>query len=425
LLEELIHFIWKFRLFDVQSLYTTEGDKLRIEEVGQYNRDAGPDFEFAKIHINDTLWSGQVEIHVNEEDWLRHQHQCDKRYDSTILHVVWESSPLGRIQRTDNTFIPTLVLKGLVDPAMLLRYAELMNNLQVIPCEHRLSEVSALTVLNCLCRMSVGRLEEKGDVVLKRLAYTNNDWERVLLITLGRSFGMKVNAFAFEELCLRLDLGLIHKYHYDNFKIESMLFGQAGFLHTTEDDYSKSLQAEYQYLSHLHGLISIEREFWRFMRMRPYNFPTYRLGQLAALLSNRSYWFAYVQEVEDLQTIFDTIDKSVMNTYWCNHYRFGASSAKHSISWSLSFKIHLAVNCFIPVLFAYGMYIKEDRYKEKAINWLSALPTERNHITEKFKNYSVICENAADSQGLLHLYNAYCTQKKCLSCAIGLAILKN
>lgn len=425
LTENLLHFIWQFRLFDPLNLRSTDGESLWIEEVGQHNKDAGPDFEFARVRINDALWSGQVEIHVNEGEWLRHKHHHDKRYDGTILHVVWERSSGKKIVRSDNTAIPTLVLKDSVDPMMIARYTEMMDNLYWIPCEQQINGTATITIQSWLSRMSVERLEMKSTAVFQWLDTTNNDWERVFMIILGRSFGMKVNAYVFEELCSKLDLSLLHRYKDDPQKIESMLFGQAGLLSEEGDDYSKSLYNEYVYLHGIHHFEGIERESWRFLRMRPYNFPTYRLGQLAALLYHRSYWFAYIQEVENIKDVFAGIDDSIINPYWRHHYRFDTVTKEHSASWSMSFKIHLVINCFIPMLFAYGMYMKEDKYKNKALDWLQELPAERNQITERFKLCGLECENAADSQGLLHLKHQYCTFKKCLKCAIGLAILKS
>lgn len=422
--EYLLHFIWRFRLFDHRNLISTAGERIRIENIGQYNHNAGPDFEFARIRIGNTLWSGQVEIHIREEDWLHHRHQLNKGYDNTILHVVWEES-VKSIYRTDGTCIPTLVLKDKVDSTLLSRYEDMMENLNWIPCEKQIAKISALTVQSWLSRMAVERLEYKLGSIQLLLEKTHQDWERVFMVVLGRSFGMKVNAAAFEDLCMRLDLQLLQKYRQDKLKITSLVFGLAGFLDLCEDDYSTRLKMEYDYLKRLHRIEAMRVEDWRFLRMRPFNFPTYRLGQLISLFVNKSYWFAYILEVDDLKTLFKVIDASVLDSYWATHYRFGKITDKHSTSWSTSFKIHLTINCFIPMLFAYGEFMKIDHYKERALNWLNELPAEVNQITKAFVQYNVKCQHAADSQGLLFMKSHYCDSKQCLSCAIGLAIFKN
>lgn len=422
--ESLLHFIWRYRLFNPLELSIETGEALQILDVGQYNQDAGPDFELARIRIGDTLWSGHVEIHIREEDWNLHQHQLDSRYDNTILHVVWERSLLKAILRKDSTPIPTLVLADYVNMSLLEGYEQLMANLDWIPCAKQLPQIRPLTILTTLSRMAVGRLEQKFVGIENLLVQTKQNWELVFMMLLGRSFGMKVNASPFEELCLNMDLSIVHKHQSDRLKIESLIFGSAGFLYQAEDEYSMFLQKEYFYLKHLHGLKEMRFEEWRFLRMRPYNFPTYRLAQFAALLSVKSYWFAYVLEVDDLKDVFDCIDRGELNQYWSTHYRFGKETGKHTIGWSSAFKAHLAINCFVPMLFAYGSYMKEEAYQDKAIRWLNELPAEVNQITKGFSSLAIKCLHAADSQALLFLKKQYCDQKKCLDCAVGLEILK-
>ena len=421
--EAFLHFIWRYRLFNQLNLKTTDQESLEVLSVGQLNSNAGPDFEFAKIRVNGTLWSGHVEIHLKEEDWFIHKHHLDEAYDNTILHVVWESSSRV-VHRSDGTIIPTLLLGDIVESTMINHYKLLMENLDWIPCAKQMPTVDSLTVINCLSRLAVERLAYKFDAILLLLKQTNQDWERVFLIVLGRAFGMKVNSTVFENLFMQLNIQLIHKYKLDRLKIESLLFGQAGFLKSAQDDYTRALSDEYSYLKKIYSLVELSEDEWRFLRMRPYNFPTYRLGQLAGLLSKQTYWFSVVRDVDRLDELFDLLELGEMNEYWSNHYRFGVVTGGHSVRMSLSFKIHLAINCFIPMLFAFGCYMKEEKYKEKALHWLSELPAEVNQITKKFREIGIKCQSAADSQALLCLKQDYCDAKRCLNCSVGLSILR-
>jgi hypothetical protein len=61
-----------------------------VSKSGQVNSGAGPDFFQAHIHIDNTLWVGNVEIHLRSSDWFAHKHEQDTNYDNVILHVVWE-----------------------------------------------------------------------------------------------------------------------------------------------------------------------------------------------------------------------------------------------------------------------------------------------------------------------------------------------
>ncbi len=422
--EVLLHYIWRFRLFNSLNLKTTTGESIYIENVGSLNSNAGPDFEYARMHIGDTFWSGHVEVHVHEGDWVIHNHHCDKAYDTVILHVVWESTTQN-IYRSDGTVMPTLVLSSFVDNSLLGRYELLLNHLGWIPCESQLPTVKSIIVQNLLSRLAVERLEKKTDFILSMAKEHVYDWEKVFLILLGRAFGMKVNAEPFGELCSRIDLQWLHKNRTDSHKVESMLFGLAGFLDHSYDSYSENLLHEYNYLQGIHHWQVMEVTQWRFLRMRPFNFPPYRIGQLAGLLTRKSYWFAYLLECDDLSVIFKEIDMSQINKYWTRHFRLGQETSDHATGFSLSFKVHLAINCFIPLLFAYSEYMKLEATKDKALNWLNLLSPEKNKITNSFRRYGINCLTASDSQALLHLKSQYCDLKRCLNCSLGLSILKS
>ncbi|HBG79629.1 MAG TPA: DUF2851 domain-containing protein, partial [Porphyromonadaceae bacterium] len=61
--EYLLHYVWKYRLFDRADLQTMDGQKVDIIDPGTHNTDAGADFFNAKIKIGDKMWAGDVEIH--------------------------------------------------------------------------------------------------------------------------------------------------------------------------------------------------------------------------------------------------------------------------------------------------------------------------------------------------------------------------
>ncbi|MDQ3552472.1 MAG: DUF2851 domain-containing protein, partial [Bacteroidota bacterium] len=63
-------------------------------------------------------------------------------------------------------------------------------------------------------------------------------------------------------------------------------------------------------------------------------------------------------------------------------------------------------------------------HKEKAIKWLENIKGEKNNITTGFKQIGVSSTTAFDSQALLELKNEYCSNKRCLTCAVGNFILK-
>ena len=88
--EDFLHYIWKHKAFDTSELKTSKNKVVDILQLGQHNRNAGPDFFNAQLIIDGQLWAGNVEIHIKASDWYVHHHETDKAYDNVILHVVWE-----------------------------------------------------------------------------------------------------------------------------------------------------------------------------------------------------------------------------------------------------------------------------------------------------------------------------------------------
>lgn len=422
--EELLHFIWRYRLYDQVNLKTKEGEALKVIDVGLYNQNAGPDFEYALIELNHVRWKGHVEIHLNEEDWKQHGHHLDPAYNATILHVVWKGGA-GDIQRSDGTLMPTLLLSDYVKPQLLQRYNDLSKQHLKIPCEGRMEQVLTLLKPGWLTRLAIERLEAKCKRNSGWLNATKQDWERVFLIGVARAFGTNVNAIAFEELLSRIAPNLLYKYLDAPEKITAMLFGVAGFLEEEcNDDYFVELKTMYSVLKKLHGLQNMSPTYWKFMRTRPYNFPTYRLAQLAAQLPVLVYGLERMRTTDCLQQLLGRMRSTELDAYWITHYRFGKATKKHSTRWSDAYLHLVAINCFIPVLFSYGKFLGQDHLTERALAWMEQLPPEKNAVIAYYKTQGISCQSAADSQALLHLKTAYCDRKKCLDCAIGVVILR-
>ncbi|UIR57014.1 DUF2851 family protein [Sphingobacterium sp. SRCM116780] len=420
--EDLLHFIWKLRLFQTDQLLTVEGKQITVLNVGEHNRNAGPDFLFSKIRIGEVEWVGSVEIHVKSSDWLLHQHQDNAHYHNVILHVVWEHNQ--DIFYTDGSCIPTLRLADYVPQRLLWRYQNLMKNATWIPCENQVQDLDSFKTESWLDRMTIERMEEKSKVILDLLDQSNGDWEKTFFIWLFRSFGFKVNAEAFQELGARLPLLLLKKYRKDTLKLEAIIFGQAGFLNRTfEDAYPLQLQKEYVYLQKIYLLEDISLPL-KFLRMRPYNFPTIRLAQLTSLMQEG----VHLEQILNLQHPRDfrlMLDQIQVAHYWHTHFNFEKqTSSPHTCQLSKRSQDGLIINVVVLFTFAYGLYFKQEARKEKAIKWLEDLPGEKNSITQKFENIGIRTVHAAHSQALLHIKSRYCDRKQCLSCGIGVELLK-
>jgi hypothetical protein len=415
--ERLLHFIWQFQYFSPNGLTTTTGEPVQVYFGGHYNTNQGPDFSDAKIKVGNTTWAGTAELHVRSSDWRKHKHQGDTNYGNVILHVVWEEDDEER-------GIPVLELKGRVSGLLLQRYEEMMQASSFIPCDEMIHTVKEITWRSWKDRLLAERLMRKAAIVENYLKENNYHWEETFWWLLARNFGTKVNAAAFEEMARSLPVKVLARHRSQIQQLEAMLMGQAGLLNKkNDDDYYKLLQQEYQYLKAKYRLHAIHRPV-HFLRMRPGNFPTVRMAQLAALIQHSAHLFSKLKEItlaKDGLALFDVI----ANDYWHYHYRFGEPSAYKPKKIGTAMLHNIIINTAAPALFAYGSYHIDEKYKDKALQWLEETAAESNTISKGFELLGINSQNAFDSQALTELKNEYCAKKRCLECGVGNAILKS
>lgn len=414
--EHFLCYLWEQRLLK-GNLKSSEDYDIEILNTGFRNTDAGPDFLEAKIRIGRQLWAGHVEIHVKTSDWNRHGHQHNKTYRNVILHVVYEHD-------TKVNDIPVLELKGHFDPRLYSDYQRFIQTQDWIPCARSLCRVQAFSQIAWLDRMAVERLEQKSQAVTKLLSKTQFDWEDTLYRLLMKYFGLKVNNETFEYLANILPFKILLKHADQLMQVEAMLLGCAGFLEGDfEEDYPLLLQREYGVMQAKFGLLTMPVERWKFLRMRPGNFPTVRLAQLAQMIHRHGCLFSKLREagtVAEAKALFDVR----ASKYWDTHFRLGAESPAKPKHLGNDTANILIINAVIPLLFCYGRSHKDDSYCEKAMCFLEEIPAEDNAIVRHFADCGIVARNAMQSQGLLHSYSTYCRRKRCLECPMGIILLK-
>ncbi|MES1198290.1 MAG: DUF2851 family protein [Chitinophagaceae bacterium] len=416
--EKLLQFIWQFQFFNRNELTTTVSEKVQIIFPGQYNTNQGPDFSNAKIKIGSTTWAGAIELHIKTSDWKKHNHQKDKNYASVILHVVWEDDVAN-----DSTPIPVLELKSRVSKILLQRYEELMNSSSFIPCEKMIHSVRDITWKSWKERLLAERLLRKAKTVETYLQQNNYHWEETFWWLLARNFGMKVNTDAFEAMARSIPLTILSKQKNQIHQLEALLIGQAGLLENKfEEDYPQLLQREYNFQKSKHKLKPSPVPLL-FLRMRPGNFPTIRLAQLAMLVHDSAHLFSKIKDTNSIKDVKQWFDITA-NDYWHYHYRFDETSSFKKKKLGEAMIDNIIINTVCPVLFAYGSYHDENKYKDKALKWLEQTAAESNSITKGFLRLNIENKNAYDSQALIELKNEYCNKKRCLECSVGNYLLK-
>ncbi|MDR2801898.1 MAG: DUF2851 family protein [Prevotellaceae bacterium] len=418
--EDFLHFLWEYGLFDKSHLATTTGENIEILAPGQHNTDAGPDFFNAKIKIGATLWAGNVEIHTRASDWLRHIHNEDKAYNNVILHVVKEND--APVARADGQPLATFIMR--YNPQMEARYAALQQSAGWVACGKDVAQVDLFRIKHFLGRLLVERLERKAQQLYDVLGATNNNWHEAFYQLLFRAFGFGVNAVPFELLAKATPFAAVGKHRHSLLQVEALLFGQAGMLAgEAKDDYQRALQKEYAFLQTKFSLQPVEAHLWKFLRLRPSNFPTVRVAQLAMLLHRSTDLTDKIlafRTADDLYNLFDV----QASGYWDVHFTFGKISRKMPKTIGAASIQRMIANLTVPYLFAYGRRHANEALCEKAVDLLETLPPEKNHITNGWEQTGVKPCNAFYAQALIQLKTDYCNNKQCLKCGIGMNLLQ-
>ncbi|MEO6980565.1 MAG: DUF2851 family protein, partial [Mucilaginibacter sp.] len=387
--EDFLHYVWKFRLFDRAGLQTTDGEELEVLSAGMHNSDSGPDFQTARVRIGDTMWAGNVEVHVTSSDWQRHGHTTDDSYSNVILHVVYKDD--NPLVLPNGRRVPTLELQNRIPDDLYNRYHKLIFGEQtIIPCEANIGAVDGLTMYNWLTRVLVERLEKRSEAVISALNLNRGDWEETFYQFLAANFGFKTNAVPFELLAKSVPQLTLAKHKNNPLQIEALIFGQAGFLNgEPKDEYPRTLKAEYEFLQKKYKLSPIENHLWKFMRLRPQNFPTIRLAQFSSLIVHSNHLFSKVLAIKDVKALRNLFSEIKVNDYWENHYRFDVESPPSSKSMGTASIDILLLNTLALFLFSYGRHNQNQHFINRSLKLLEHLPNETNNIITDFVNLGV------------------------------------
>ena len=422
--ESFLHYIWQFQYFNKEQLRCSTGEEITIFNPGFRNTHAGPDFYDAKLRLGSIEWAGSVEIHIYSSGWREHKHQDDPTYENVVLHVVWEENE--KIFHKDGTVLPTLELKNRVSSSFLLQYKRIVHSRNKIPCANAIHTVPDLIRMSMLDKVLMARLETKANSILRVLERNNGDWEETCYQILCRNFGFKVNTDPFLQLAQSLPYRILMKHGDRLEQMEALVFGQAGFLkETINDAYYLLLKREYTFLRKKYDLgpRQMNKAQWRFLRLRPANFPTIRLAQLSSVLYHHKNMFSRILSTASWKELLPAFSVKPSD-YWRYHYQFFKKQDKEIPSLGRMSVENIVINSIVPMMVAYGKAKDDQRYVDRAVQLLQETASEENNIIRSWHSLGLTSKSAFDSQALIELHNSFCVRRRCLDCNIGFALLK-
>jgi len=400
--ESVLHHIWSSGLLFSLDLKTTQGKSIQLLNAGIYNHHAGPDFLNAEIIIDKISWVGNVEIHVHASNWKEHGHNKDAAYKHLILHVVYRNN------LSLNEDFPTLELSN------YLSEDEIESLSRDIEKQKAVSFNNFSTVSSALLRnlnfedLALQRLKRKSFEIEQYLKETKNDWHEVFYRLLAKNLGFQINSFPFEWMARSTPMSIVRPHQSNQFHMEALFFGQSGLLRDVKNNgpYEQSLWYQYERFFWKYNLKSINPVSWKFMRMRPLNFPTIRIAQLANILSNSpslAFDALEIRNVKSAQEMFT----GCTSEYWNDHFSFKRKSSIRVKKIGIQSIDNILINTVIPYQYTYNRKNELKNFERNSLSFLSRISPENNSYTRKWRKMGVKIENALKTQALIELKSKY------------------
>lgn len=418
--EDLLQHIWKFKRFDHTDLKSADGQAIQILDYGMHNHNAGPDFINARVRIAGTLWLGHIEIHIYASQWYAHGHMNDPNYNNVILHVVLKNDSV--VKALNGNLIPCLELEDRIDEALVKKHNTLFQSQLFIPCQNSIYHLDKEILFLYSNRLLISRLERKYTFIQSLLEQYKNDWEQLCFALLLRYVGTHVNKEAFSILSSRIPHKLLLRHSCNLTELEALFLGQAGLIGEGLDGYTQNINGIYSHLKRKYRLNPMSGIQWKFSRMRPRNFPTLRLAQIAGLYFRYPRLFSKLLNEVSVNNYYKILNIQA-SAYWSYHYIPDRKTRKHTSFLGKQTRGILILNAILPLVFSYAMQRSDASILEKCLQSYSDTPPENNNIIRLWKSLDIHPENAGHSQAFIELKTQFCDRFKCLNCQIGTKLL--
>jgi hypothetical protein len=379
--EHLLHWLWQNRYLSNKNLFTSKGDRVIIHHPGYHNKTDGPDFTNARVTIGKLKWLGDVEIHWNAEDWLKHRHGDDPKYNQVILHVVFSPTAASEVHRHDQTSIPTLSIQPcLTEPLQYFFHHYLQPN--VLPCTGNLAKIPIKVIQKQFDEAHRLYFEQKVNDLLQFYNASlpiSKAWNRALAIALFDCLGISHNREPMAELARKLLEEDIMDCEIENFITYSL---------RTAAIEPKKPEADFN---------------WTRKGSRPANHPKNRIRQGCYMI-----YFIYRQEFNwwlktEIKEAFSQMLQHVNSTP-------GIGKQQSEV---------LLGTVWIPAFYLLGELTGTKRLTSGAVDeWNKHRSSLPDSIKKIFLQSGMPPETFQNKLGAVHQHRTFCSPKKCQECKI-------
>ena len=425
-----LQFVWRHKMMENNG-QTTDGKEVEVLDAGLYNRRGdAPDYFNAKLKLNGVLWVGNVVVTENASDWYLHGMDKDKAYDNVILVVVGNADT----DIINSEGQPVSVMPMEIPQEVAKRYLILASDQGQTVCHQNVKEnCTRLTVNSWLSALQTERLEWQTEEI-KRRAKEFGSWEAAYFVTIARTFGMGVNGDLMEQWAKTLPMSVIDIHADDLFQLEALFFGQAGLLEletipdkfqrdALNEGYFAKIRNEYLYLAHKYSLQPLDGKQWKPMGNGRNRTPHLTFSFLANMYYQCKTSLHTMLKCETLKEVHNLL-KVFATPYWQRHSHFGAECNTCTNQLTAKLLNLIVINAVVPMLFAYGREMAQEKYCDQAFDLIEMCKAEKNAITKHWQQYGINADSAGQTQALIQQQREYCDKRQCLRCRFGYQYLK-
>jgi hypothetical protein len=441
--ERHLQCVWFDPAFRPTGLRTHTGEDVVVEHPGRWNLEAGPDFLQAAFRIGPDRrrLSGDVEIHIHAQDWVRHGHDADPRYAGVKAHVTYypASLPAGRL--------PAGAIQISLRESLAARPSFSFENVDSAAYPHAARAGAGRCQAVLLAWPAAQRaafLEAAGAERLARktgrlaAAAAARGPDQALYEDVLGALGYKHNRAPFRALAARLPVQVLREESGLNpLRAYALLSGLAGLLPPQMDRrwdretraWVRQVWDAWWSAGARWAPQALDRGAWRLAGLRPPNRPERRLMAAACLFTQPQSFREQVEALRPGQSDFWDRGLALLEnhpappSYWNRHWSIGGPRTAVPVALlGRRRAAALLANVLLPFLAASG------RPEALDLDLLRRLPAEEDNSLIRQTAHDLfgpdhtpaLYRSGLKQQGLLHVFHAYCLGDKsgCRNCPL-------